>query len=102
MSPLILAPSFDDKTREEVEDHLAMVRIHRLEAALEFQQSKLLKLDKEGGSLQGKLARRYEQLGKALERLDKEAGNVDKYLNDCLMIRSELDLVLERIALAKR
>jgi hypothetical protein len=71
-------------------------------AALEYQQSKLTKLDKEGGTLEARLGRNYEALGKTLERLDKELAKAEDYLAKCTMIRSELGLVHDRIELAKR
>ena len=63
--PLILYPSFDDHTRAQVELHLEQVRLRRLAGALEYQQSKMLKLEKGENELQNKLIRHYEQMGKA-------------------------------------
>jgi hypothetical protein len=100
--PLVLAPSFDDKTREEVEAHLDQVRTRRLAGAMEYMQSKMLKLEKENGSLTNKLARNYDQLGKALLRIDNDILKVEEYLNNCQMLRTELDMNVDRIALAKR
>ena len=99
---LVLAPSFDDKTREEVEAHLEQVRLRRLAGAMEYHQSKLLRLEKESGTLSGKLARNYEQLGKALLRIDNDILKVEEYLNNCQMIKTELDLTTDRITLSKR
>jgi septation ring formation regulator EzrA len=100
--PLILAPSFDDHTREEVEAHLEQVRLRRIAGALEYQQSKMLRLEKDSNSVTNKLIRNYEQLGKSLERLDKELDKVESYLQSCQMLRSEADLIVDRISLAKR
>ena len=100
--PLILAPSFDDKTREEVEAHLEVVRLRRMAAALEFAQSKMTKLELEDNQLNNKLLRNYEQLGKSIERLDRELDKVQQYLNNCLVLKSEIGLVHDRIELAKR
>lgn len=100
--PLILAPSFDDKTRQEVEDHIEQVRARRLAGALEYLQSKMMRLEREEGTLSNKLARNYDQLGKALDRIDKDIVKVEQYLNACQMLRTELDLTVDRISLAKR
>jgi septation ring formation regulator EzrA len=100
--PLVLAPSFDDHTREEVEAHLEMVRTRRLAGALEYQQSKMLRLEKDNNNVTNKLIRNYEQLGKALNRLDRELEKIEAYLQQCQMLRSEADLTMDRIALAKR
>ena len=100
--PLVLAPSFDDHTREQVEAHLDQVRIRRLAGALEYQQSKMLRLEKDNNTVTNKLIRNYEQLGKALTRLDKELEKIESYLQSCQMLRTEADLTVDRIALAKR
>jgi|SRR3954465_15514047 hypothetical protein len=99
---LVLAPSFDDKTREEVEAHLEQVRLRRIAGAMEYQQSKMLKLEREESTLHSKLARNYDQLGKALLRIDKDIEKVEQYLNACHMIQTELGLTIDRIALSKR
>jgi hypothetical protein len=100
--PLVLAPSFDDHTREEVEAHLEQVRLRRLAGAMEYHQSKMLRLERESGTLSNKLARNYEALGKALLRIDNDIVKVEEYLNNCQMIRTELSLTMDRIALSKR
>jgi hypothetical protein len=100
--PLVLAPSFDDHTREEVEAHLETVRLRRLAGAMEYHQSKLMRLEREQGSLSNKLARQYDQLGKAILRIDNDILKVEEYLNNCQMLRTELSLTVDRIALSKR
>ena len=99
--PLVLAPSFDDHTREEVEAHLEQVRLRRLAAAIEYQQSKLLKLEREENELQNKLVRNYEQLGKCLTRMDRDLEKAEAYLQACQMLRTELDLTLDRLVFTK-
>jgi uncharacterized protein YPO0396 len=99
--PLVLAPSFDDHTREEVEAHLELVRLRRLAGALEYQQSKLTRLEREENDVTGKLGRSYEQLGKSLLRLDRELEKVEHYLTTCHTLWSEQGLVRDRIKLQK-
>jgi hypothetical protein len=99
--PLILSPSFDDHTREEVEAHLDQVRIRRLAAAMEFQQSRLFKLEKEEGELQARLIRNYDQLGRVLIRIDRDMEKAQGYLEACTMLRTELDLTLQHVSFAK-
>ena len=100
--PLVLAPSFDDHTREEVEAHLEQVRLRRLAGALEYQQGKLLRLERDNNMVTNKLIRAYEQMGKALIRLDKDLEKIEGYLQLCQMLRTEADLNVDRITLAKR
>lgn len=100
--PLVLAPSFDDNTRAQVEAHLEQVRLRRIAGVLEYQQGKMLRLEKDGNDVANKLIRNYEQMGKALVRLDKELEKVENYLQLCHQLMSEGDLIHDRIALAKR
>ncbi len=99
---LVLAPSFDDHTREQVEEHLEVVRMRRIAAAVEYASSRMTKLENEEGSLGARLSRNYDMLGKALDRLDKDMVAVETYLQKCEMLKSEMDLVHDRIELAKR
>lgn len=99
--PLVLAPSFNSATREEVEEHLEWVRDVRLAAAIEFQQGREAKLEKEGNLAAHRLASMYSQLGKALSRLDREILKVEDYLAKCEMLSDELSLVKDRIEAAK-
>lgn len=100
--PLILAPSFDDHSREEVEAFIDMVRVRRISGAIEYQQSKLHRLDAENSSLEAKLIRAWDQLGKALVRIDTDIEKIETLLGTCQMLRQEIDLVSDRIELAKR
>jgi hypothetical protein len=99
--PLVLAPSFDDHTREQVEAHLDQVRLRRIAGVLEYQQSKLLRLEKENDSVTDKLIRSYELLGKALLRIENDLVRVESLLQTCQMLRSEADLTMDRITLAR-
>jgi len=99
--PLILAPSFSSSTREEVEEHLEWVRDIRLQAALEFQQGKEARLDKEFNQVSRRLEVTYQSLGKALQRLDREIEKVEDYLAKCEMLQQEAELASDRIADAK-
>jgi hypothetical protein len=100
--PLILAPSFTTNTREEVEEHLELVRDLRLRAALEFQQGKETRLVREHSHITHRLDVAYQQLGKALARLDREVNKVEEYLAKCEMFRDEADLVEDRITDARQ
>jgi hypothetical protein len=99
--PLVLAPSFDDNAREEIEFFIEMVRIRRVAGALEFQESRMSKLNAENSSLAQRLARNWDQLGKCLARIDVDIQKAEAYLNACELLKSELDMVAERIYIAK-
>lgn len=100
--PLVLAPSFDDHSREQIEAFINQVRIRRIAGAIEYQQSKLHKLSVESGGVEGKLARNWEMLGRTLDRIAVDIEKVETYLGTCTMLRQELDLVMERIEFAKK
>ena len=100
--PLVLSPSFNSATREAVEEHLEEVRELRLMAALEYQQGKEAKLEKELDHHERRLATTYEQLGKAIIRLDREIDKIQEYLDKCEMLHDEAGLTRDRITLAKR
>jgi putative alpha-1,2-mannosidase len=100
--PLVLAPSFDDHTREQVEAHIDQVRLRRIAGALEYQQSRMLKLENYDHQITDKLARTYEKLGKSLMRLDRELEKVEEYTQTCQMLMTEVGLTHDRIELAKR
>jgi transposase len=99
--PLILAPSFDDHAREEIEEFLDVVRIRRVAGALEFRESRLSKLHAENSSLAQRLVRNWDQLGKCLARIDADIEKAEAYLNTCEALKTELDMVTERIFIAK-
>ena len=100
--PLTLAPSYDDHTRQQIEDFIDIVRLRRLSAAIEYQQTQKHKLDNESDALRVRLFRNWQQLGKALTRLDVDIEKVESYMANCEALRQEIGLVNDRIELAKR
>jgi hypothetical protein len=98
---LILAPSFDDHSREQVEEFIDTVRMRRIACAMEYQQGRRTKLDAEGNALAGKLARNWDQLGKCLQRINVDIQKAEAYLNSCELIKHELGIVSEQIMLDK-
>jgi hypothetical protein len=95
--PLVLSPSFDEKTRAEVEAHLDWVRIHRLAAALQYHQSQQQKFAIDGTRLGDRLNRAYVQLGGALRRLDRDMEMVTKHLETCTTLQQELGIVYDKL-----
>jgi hypothetical protein len=100
--PLILAPSYDDHTREQIEAYLEQVRIRRIAGAFAFQQSKMMKLESQKDGMSNKLARNYRLLGSSLYKLEAAMVAVEKYLNACQMIHGEVGFIEDRIEAAKR
>lgn len=97
--PLILAPSFDEHTREQVEAHVAEVQARRMLAAIEYHQGKETKLQHESDKIQARIARQYELLKKELDALDKAENKVQDRLAGLTHLLNELGLTHDMIEL---
>lgn len=93
--PLVLAPSFDDHTREQIELHIAAVQARRMSAAVTYHTGKDAKLAHESDKIQAKIARQYEMLGKELEQMDKVIEKVENRLAGLTHLQNELGMVQE-------
>ncbi|ERR1044071_3906472 len=93
--PLVLAPSFDDHTREQIELHVAEVQVRRLEAAVIYHQGVNAKLNFESDKIQAKIARQYELLNKELVALEKAELKVQDRLATMQHLQNELGLVVD-------
>lgn len=92
---LVLAPSFDDQTRQQIEDYLSIIRSRRMSAALEYSQGQALKLQHETEKLQAKVNRAYEALGKKLAAAEKAEEALQQALAKCEILRGELGLLAD-------
>ena len=95
---LILAPSYDDQTRQQIEDHLSLIRTRRMAAAIEFHAGQHAKLQHESAKIQTRFTRAYELLGKKLVALEKAEQALSDQLAKCEMLRSELGVIDDLIA----
>lgn len=95
--PLVLAPSYDDHTRAQIEEHLASVRARRMVAAMEFHAGRTAKLTHESDKLQAKVAKQYERLGKALDKLEAAEQAVMELLDKVEQTKQEYGLVIDMI-----
>lgn len=93
--PLVLAPSFDDHTREEIEMHLVAVQARRMEAAVEYHTGKDAKLAHESQKIQNKIAHQYMMLGKEIEQLDRIYEKVNDRLAGLTHLKNELGMVMD-------
>jgi adenine specific DNA methylase Mod len=93
--PLILSPSFDEQTREQIESYISAVQARRMFAAIEYHQGKAEKLDSEAGKLEARIARQYDMLKKEIDRMEKAEQAVTDRLQNILNIRNELGLVVD-------
>lgn len=97
--PLVLAPSYDDHTREQIENHLEAVRARRMVAAIEYHQGEQMKLTHESDKIQNKIAKQYEMLGKEIARLESAEQKVLDRLTTLETLRQELGLITDLVEL---
>lgn len=97
--PLILAPSYDDHTREQIENHLSAVRARRMVAAIEHHRGITEKLEHESDKIQARIAKQYEMLGKEINKLEGAELKVVDRLNTIEALRQELGLTVDMIEL---
>ena len=92
---LILQPSFDEKSRAEIEAHIEEVRARRLTAAIEYRIGVNAKLDQEADKVKRKMTQHLTMLGKELVRFDKLDALVSKRVNVLTTLYQELGLINE-------
>lgn len=97
--PLVLAPSYDDHTRQEIESHLVQVRARRMVAAIEYANNVNEKLQHESDKIQRRMSKEYEMLGKELVNLEKCEEKVQDRLTKIESLRQELGLTTDMIEL---
>lgn len=97
--PLVLAPSYDDHTREQIENHLSAVRARRMVAAIEHHKGVTEKLTHESDKIQARIAREYEMLGKELGKLEAAELKVEERLVKLEALRQEYGLTVDMIEL---
>lgn len=69
--------------------------------AIEYNEGKTTKLQHESNKVQNQVARAYELLGKAIQKLDSDLDKAEQYLVKCQTLSSELGLVNSMIELEK-
>lgn len=92
---LILAPSYSDQTRQQIEAHLSTIRMRRLSAALEYEIGRQSKLAHESDRIAKRVTAAYATLLKRIEVLEKAERNCIDQLAKCEMLRGELGLVTD-------
>jgi hypothetical protein len=91
MPKLVLMPTLDNLSRDEVEAYIETVRAKRMVATLEFFQTKNrkveLKQSKIGQRIQGKL----DMLEKEIDRLEAAENKVSTRLAEIEQLKHEFD-----------
>lgn len=91
--PLILAPSFDEHTREQIEQHLDQVRNRRMVAAIQYHSGQTSKLSHESAKVQARRDQKYVMLLKEIGQLDNILEKVENRLAEVEHLDNELGLV---------
>lgn len=91
MPKLVLMPTLDDLSRDEVEAYIETVRAKRMVATLEFFQTKNRKVElrqsKIGQRIQGKL----DMLEKEIDKLEVAENKVSTRLAEIEQLKHEFD-----------
>lgn len=95
--PLILQPSLDEHTREQIEAHVEEVRARRMVAVIEFNAGKQAKLENELNSVNRKLIQQYTMLGKEIEQLDRLDAKLSKRLETIAALQQEGGVVSDML-----
>lgn len=97
--PLVLAPSFDEHTREQVEAHVAAVQARRMLAAMEYHTGKNAKLTHESDKIRLRVEKQYDMLRREIEALEKAENKVNDRLAGLEHLMNELGLITDLIEL---
>ena len=92
--PLTLVPTIDDLNIEELEKHLEIMRNKRVITAVQYQQSRNIKLNAEANKLEAQLQKQVDLLGKDLLRLDASYDKCKERLAKINMLKNELGFVV--------
>lgn len=97
--PLVLSPSFDDQTREQIESHVSEVQARRMLATMEYHAGKNAKLSHESDKIQGRIRKQYDLLGKEINALEKAELKVIDRLAGLEHLKNELGLTMDLLEL---
>jgi hypothetical protein len=90
---LVLQPTLEEMTTEELEQRLEAIRARRVVAAMEYVAGQNLKLEAERDKLHRKLKGHYEMLGKELERCERAIWAAENRVAAIELLRQEVGLI---------
>lgn len=91
--PLVLQPSIDSVSREELEAHIEAVRSRRLLATVEFYTSKNEKLEGMSDKIRDRLKKEWAMLAKEIDQLDRIDAKVSDRLVKIEGLKQEIGLI---------
>lgn len=95
MSTLVLQPTLEDMSTEELEQRIEAARARRIVAAVEYQAGQELKLETEIDKTHRKLKQHYTMLEKEIDRMDRCIYALEVRVQAIEMLRQELGLLEE-------
>jgi hypothetical protein len=90
---LVLQPTLEEMTTEELERRLEGIRARRIVAAMEYVAGQNLKLENERDKVQRKLKGHYEMLAKELDRCDRAIWTCEQRVAAIELLRQEMGLM---------
>jgi hypothetical protein len=93
MTSLVLQPTIEEMTTEELEQRIQAARARRIVAAMEYAAGQELKLEVEKDKIHRKLKGQYEMLEKELDRCDRCLYALENRVAAIEMLRQEAGLL---------
>lgn len=90
---LVLQPTLEEMTTEELEQRLESIRARRIVAALEYAAGQTLKIEHEKDKVSRKLKGHYEMLGKELDRCDRAIFALENRVMAIEQLKQEIGLL---------
>src|SRR3977135_3466857 len=94
---LILQPKFSDKSRDEIEQHIALVRNRRMAAVVQYHTGVNAKLTHVSAKLQQRIDREYYLLGNEIAKGDKIDEVIEKRLAHLETLLQEAHTIREQM-----
>jgi hypothetical protein len=86
---LVLQPTLEDLTTEQLEQRLEGIRARRIVAAMEYIEGQHLKWEAETDKIRRKLMGHYEMLAKELERCERAISVCEQRVAAIEMLKQE-------------
>lgn len=93
MPELVLQPTLEEMTVEELEQHLEAVRARRIVCAMEYVAGEALKLEAEKDKATRKLKEHYVMLAKELERCERAIYKCEERVVAIQVLKDEIGVI---------
>ena len=90
---LVLQPTLDDMTEDELEQRIEQVRARRIVAAMTYIEGQHLKHEAELDKAERKMVAHYEMLGKEFERPDKAIVACERRVKAITILKQEVGVM---------